>query len=81
MTTKFIGIKDFRQNISNYAQEAQKNKLRLVIMNRNKPLFEVTPFSEESTYDSLYEEVVKAKSDVARGKFFTHEAVGKKLGL
>lgn len=47
MNTKFVGIKDFRQNISEYAKRAQKGDSRFVIMNRNKPLFEIKPFAED----------------------------------
>jgi PHD/YefM family antitoxin component YafN of YafNO toxin-antitoxin module len=81
MVTKFIGVKDFRQNMSTYAKKAQTNKVRLVVMNRNKPLFEITPFSLGDTYDSLYARVEKARSEVSKGKFHTSTDIAKSLGL
>ena len=81
MVTKFIGVKDFRQNMSEYAKKAQTNKVRLVVMNRNKPLFEITPFSEDDSYDSLYAQVEKSRKEVAVGKFYTSAEVAKSLGL
>ena len=81
MNTKFIGIKDFRQNIAEYAKKAQAQKSRYIIMNRNKPLFEITPFEEGENYDSLYNDVMKAKADVANGNFYTQEEILKKFGV
>jgi PHD/YefM family antitoxin component YafN of YafNO toxin-antitoxin module len=81
MNTKFIGIKDFRQNMAEYAKKAQSNKTRFIVMNRNKPMFEITPFEEEEDYSSLYDSLMKAKADVEAGNFYTHEQVAKRLGL
>ena len=81
MNTKFIGVKDFRQNMADYAKKAQSKKTRFVVMNRSKPLFEITPFEEDEDYSSLYDELMKAKTDVAAGNFYTHEEVARKLGL
>ena len=81
MNTKFIGVKDFRQNMADYAKKAQSKKTRFVVMNRSKPLFEITPFEEDEDYSSLYDELMKAKADVAAGNFYTHEEVARKLGL
>ena len=75
MNTKFIGIKDFRSNIADYAKRARKGDARYVVVNRNKPLFEVTPFSEDETLDSLFSDIVKAERDVEAGHFYTHEEI------
>ena len=81
MNTKFIGIKDFRQNISDYAKRARKESVRFVIMNRNKPLFELKPFAEDTTLDSFVSEVLTAEKDVAKGNFHTQEEIMKELGI
>lgn len=81
MNTKFIGVKDFRQNMSDYAKRAQKGDSRYIVMNRNKPLFEITPFAEDEYLDSFVASVVKAEAEVAAGKVISHEALVKKLGL
>ena len=76
MNTKFIGIKDFRQNIAGYASQASAGKERLVIMNRNKPLFEIKPFDEDVYLDSFVESVLAAERDVAAGgRTYTHEEI------
>lgn len=81
MNTKFIGIKDFRQNIADYATRARKGDTRFVIMNRNKPLFELKPFAEDVYLDSFVEEILQAEAEVAKGSFVTHEELVKELGL
>jgi hypothetical protein len=79
MTTKFIGIKDFRQNIAKYAKAAQSKKVRYVVMNRTKPLFEISPFDEDVYLESFYEQIVAAERDVAAGNFITHEQILEKI--
>jgi hypothetical protein len=75
MNTMFIGIKDFRQNMAMYAKKAQKRTTRFVVMNRNVPLFEVTPFDEDATLENVFDKVIAAKAEVAAGKFYTHAEV------
>jgi PHD/YefM family antitoxin component YafN of YafNO toxin-antitoxin module len=79
MNTKFIGVKEFRQNMAQYAKQAQKKQVRYVVMNRNKPLFEISAFDEDENYDSMYEALMLAKADVAAGNFLTNEQVIKKF--
>ncbi|QQR65352.1 hypothetical protein IPH92_02100 [Candidatus Kaiserbacteria bacterium] len=81
MNTKFIGVKDFRQNISDYAKRAQKSDTRYIVMNRNKPLFEIKAFAEDEYLDSFVADIAKAEADVARGNYHTHEEVMKVLGI
>ena len=81
MNTKFIGVKEFRQNMADYAKKARANKTRYVVMKRDKPLFAITPFEEEESYDSLYEDVMKAKADAAAGKVYTQEEVMQMFGV
>ena len=81
MNTKFIGVKDFRQNISDYAKRAQESDIRYIVMNRNKPLFEIKAFAEDEYLDSCVADIVKAEAVVARGNYHTHEEVMKALGI
>lgn len=81
MNTKFIGVKDFRQNMAEYAKKAQSKKTRFIVMNRNKPLFEIAPFEEEEDYSSLYDSIMRAKADVAAGNFYTQEEIMKEFGV
>jgi hypothetical protein len=79
MNTKFIGVKDFRQNMASYAKMAQSKKARYVVVSRAVPLFEITPFDEDATLDSVFDRVMAAKAEVAAGKVLTHAEM--KAGL
>lgn len=75
MTTKFITIKDFRQNIAQYAITARQGKERFVVMNRTTPLFELKPFAIDTDLSALIEDIVAAKKDIANGKLYSHAQV------
>jgi prevent-host-death family protein len=79
MTTKTIGIKEFRAHISDVVTRAQKGNVRYIVMNRNKPLFELKPFKKEATIDSLLEEIIEAQKDVKKGKLHSQEEVLKEF--
>lgn len=82
MTTKFIGIKEFRQNISKLAKSSKKNNQRLVILNRNTPIFEVIPMSErEFNIEKFDADIQKGLDDVKAGRVYTLEQAKDMLGL
>lgn len=65
--------------MATYAKAPQKGKARFIVVSGNNPLFEITPFDEDETLESFYNEVQTAKSDITKGKFLTHAEVVKKL--
>lgn len=75
MNTKFIGIKDFRQNIAEYIKQAQKNDVRYVVMKHNKPLCEVRPFAEGQYLDSAVQSVLDAEKEIAAGNVHSEEEI------
>lgn len=75
MNTKFIGVKDFRQNMADYAKKARNKTSRYVIMSRNIPLFELKPFDEDETLESFFNEIMEAKADVEAGRIFSHDEI------
>lgn len=75
MNTQFIGIKDFRQKIAEYAKKASEHKTRYIVVSHKKPLFEVTPFVDGETLDSFFAEILEAKKDIAEGRTHTEEEV------
>ena len=77
MNTKFVGIKEFRQNISKYAKGAKKT--RYVVVRHKKPLFEIKSFDDDESIDSLFESIQEARRDVAEGRVYTHEQIMKML--
>jgi hypothetical protein len=78
---QFVGIKEFRQNIAQFAKTAREKKQRIVVMNRNKPLFEIKPFAEDEYLDSFVQSVLEAERDIAAGNFYTSAEVKKELGI
>lgn len=76
MMTKLIGIKEFRANVADYAKKAQKGNVKYIVMNRNKPLFEIKPFKKNSNLeDLLLAELEEASADVRSGRFYTEEEI------
>lgn len=82
MTTKFVGMKDFRQNMSEYVKEANRKKVKFIVLKKNVPVLEITPIDEkEYAYVKLNEELKESERQVAEGKFYTQEEVMKEFGL
>ena len=82
MTTKFIGIKEFRSNLSALSKAARRRDIRYVVMNKNKPVLDVRPITEqEATLESLAARVAEAREDVKAGRVYTLAEVKTRLGL
>ena len=79
MTTKLIGIKEFRKNITKIWKEARINNVRYVVMYHSKPVMEVNPINEkEFIFERLEKEIAEARQDT---QTFSHEEVLAELGL
>ena len=82
MTTKFIGIKEFRQNIAKLAKNSRKNNQRLIVLNRNTPIFEVLPlYNKEFTLENFALGIKQGLSDAKAGRVYTQAQVESMLGL
>lgn len=82
MTTKFIGMKEFRQNLAGYTKEAKKKNVRFIVLKKNVPVLEVKALDEkEFTLEKLAAEIAKAREQVKKGEVYTEEGVLKMLGL
>lgn len=82
MVTKMIGVKEFRQNIAEYYRQARKYDLRFIILNRNKPMFEVRPLTEnDATLEKLALDVAQARAEYKKGKVYSSADVRALLGL
>jgi PHD/YefM family antitoxin component YafN of YafNO toxin-antitoxin module len=82
MTTKLIGIKEFRQNVTKLYKQAQTKNIQYVVLNRNQPIFKVSPLSEKDTIiEKLALDVEEARNDIKNGKVFDFETVCNELGL
>jgi PHD/YefM family antitoxin component YafN of YafNO toxin-antitoxin module len=82
MTTKLIGIKEFRQNVTKLYKQAQTKNIQYVVLNRNQPIFKVSPLSEKDTIiEKLAIDVEEARNDIKNGRVFDFEDVCNELGL
>lgn len=82
MTSRFIGLKELRQNISKVAREALKKNQRLIVLKKNVPIFELRPLTKkEASLEELLLSVKKAESDVKAGRVFTQKDVEQRYGL
>jgi antitoxin (DNA-binding transcriptional repressor) of toxin-antitoxin stability system len=82
MVTRFIGVKEFRQNMAKLAQKARKNNERLIILRKNEPIFELRPLSKkDATLEKLMRDIEEAREDVKAGRVYTTEEVRKNLGI
>lgn len=79
MTTKTIGIKEFRANVSAFAKKAQKGDFRYIVMNRNKPLFELKPFKKNASIDSLLKDILEAQKDIEDGNLYSENDILKEF--
>lgn len=79
MTTRTIGIKEFRQNISKFSQE--KN-VRYIVMNHLRPVFTVEPIDEDQLILEKYtDQIDRGLSGAKNGKSISSAALRKRLKL
>jgi len=82
MTTKFVGTKELRQNMAKIAKEAQKKNERIIVLRKNKPVFELRPLSDEDSFvESFRKDIEEARSDKKAGRVYSQAQVRKMLGL
>jgi len=82
MTTKLIGIKDFRENITSMWKEAIEKKIRYIVMYHATPILEINPIDEEDfVLDNLMKDVKEARIQVKKGQTYSSAEVYKKLGI
>ena len=82
MTTKLIGVKQFRQNIATLYKQATKNNWRFIVLNRNVPIFKVEPLSKkDAILEKLAADITEAREDVKKGRVYDFEDVCQEIGL
>jgi len=77
----FVGLKEFRRDVSKYAKQAKDGTTKVVVTSHNKPLFMITPLEDEIYTAAVLEAVAEAKADVAAGNTFTLAEVKAEYGL
>ena len=82
MKTKFIGIKELRQNMAKVSSQAYKKNERLIVLRKNTPLFELRPLSSEDSLAEIFRRDIEvAQQDVRDGKVYSQTETKKILGL
>jgi prevent-host-death family protein len=80
-SSTFVGLKEFRRDVSKYAKQAKDGTTKVVVTSHNKPLFMITPLEDEIYTAAVLEAVAEAKADVAAGRVYTHEEIRAELSL
>jgi len=82
MTTKLIGVREFRQNMATLYAKAKKDNLRYIVLKNNQPIFKVEPLTEkDAVIEKLAAEIEEAREDVRQGRTHSLEEVCGRLGL
>lgn len=82
MTTKLIGMKEFRQNMAKYTKKARVKNIRFIILRKNVPVLEIKTIDEkEFALEKLKKEIAEAEEDIKHGRVYTQEEMMKKFGL
>lgn len=84
MTTRLIGIKEFRRNLSKLSKEAHRKNICFVVMHHSVPIFKVEPLAEDDLIDELIirnheKEIRKGLQQMKRGQTFTPKEVAAML--
>ena len=82
MATRFVGIKELRQNMAQITQRSSKKKERLIILRKNEPLFELRPLSGKDVFENrLLLDLKQAEKEVKQGKSISLDEATQQLGL
>lgn len=82
MTTKFIGMKEFRQNMAKISAQARKKNQRLIVLRKNVPMFELRPLSKNDVQMEQFAlSIQEGLEDVKAGRIYSHEQVKKMFGI
>ena len=82
MTTKFVGLKELRQNMAKISLEALKKNQRLIVLRKNAPLFELRPLTKADTAKLRFaHDLEEARWSARHEKTYTTAEARKQLGL
>ena len=82
MTTRIIGIKEFRQNIAELWKQAQKQGVRFIVMRHSIPIWDVKPIDEDELILEKYASEIKdAQKQAKKEKTYSSNEVREILGL
>lgn len=80
MTTKMIGIKEFRQNMTKLWKKGRKENIRFIVMNHSKPVMEVQPIDEDELLLKVFaKDIEEALKQADEGKLYTRQEIERRL--
>lgn len=82
MITKFVGMKELRQNMAKLSTRAHQKNERLIVLRKNQPIFELRPLSNKDSLIEIFRQDIEiAQTDINSGAVYSQEEVRKILGL
>ncbi len=80
MTTKLIGIKQFRRDLTKLTKEARTKNVHFIVMRHSVPQFRVSPMTrKELELEGLKADIAEARAELKRGEGYTCEEILKEL--
>lgn len=82
MTTRTIGIREFRQNMTKLYKQARKQNICFIVMNHQEPVMRIEPIDEDELILEKYaDQIERGIREFRRGKSIPAAKVYKRLGL
>ncbi len=85
MATDYIGINEFRKNLTKYAKQIAAGKGSIVVVRRDIPVMKITTYKQPKTKSVSYTQYVKdlrqALRDSKKGPYYTTDEVRQMLGI
>lgn len=82
MTTQFVGLKEFRQNLAYYMKKAKQQNTRYIVLRKNVPVLEIRAIDEKDfLLEKLANEITLARKDVQKGNTRTQQDILKEFGV
>jgi antitoxin (DNA-binding transcriptional repressor) of toxin-antitoxin stability system len=83
-TTRTVSVREFREHMTKYLHEAQKNNVHFIVMRHSEPVAHLTPVKKgkkDRGLESLIADVAEARKDAKEGRVYSPEQVREILGL
>jgi antitoxin (DNA-binding transcriptional repressor) of toxin-antitoxin stability system len=69
MNTLIVGVKEFRSNMAALTRRAQKSGSTLLVLNNNKPFFNVSPVSPRQIWEAeMLQASARGLDDLKHGR-------------
>jgi antitoxin (DNA-binding transcriptional repressor) of toxin-antitoxin stability system len=69
MTTRLIGIREFRQNMTELLRKAQEKEIYFIVMRHSEPVAKVAPLTgKEAALEQLVQEIAETRIKAGEGR-------------